>query len=204
MIQDTCSCSLSQKLRATRLCWPFPIHFLLLVFVFIGKPSIDKTLHIFKQFQLCPWNKALHVFQQHFRKHPGQYRGQDTRTAIVIWIIRSGVMSSVTLLTKNFLNELPSLSIGILLYTISVFCILPRCIHHKQTSLCPSSRGGLEDSKTPPTCEVCMILSQVMGQPFSKSSIKIVLGNFHFIEIAITWHKIIPTLLNSNIDGVNG
>ena len=48
MIQDTCSCSLSQKLRATRLCWPFPIHFLLLVFVFIGKPSIDKTLPIFE------------------------------------------------------------------------------------------------------------------------------------------------------------
>ena len=26
----------------------FPIHFILLVFVFIGKPSIDKTLHIFE------------------------------------------------------------------------------------------------------------------------------------------------------------
>ena len=36
-------------------------------------------------------------------------------------------------------------------------------MHQFQKSLCPFSRGGPEDSKTPPTCKVCMILSQVMA-----------------------------------------
>ena len=38
-------------------------------------------------------------------------------------------------------------------------------MHQFLKSLCPSSRGGPEDSKTPPTCKICMILSQVMAHP---------------------------------------
>ena len=38
-------------------------------------------------------------------------------------------------------------------------------LHQFQLALWPSSRGGLEDSKTPPTCKVWMILSQVMALP---------------------------------------
>merc|ERR1712197_223229 len=38
-------------------------------------------------------------------------------------------------------------------------------MHQFKKSLCPSSRGGPEDSKTPPTCKICMILSQVMAHP---------------------------------------
>ena len=52
-----------------------------------------------------------------------------------------------------------------------------------------------------------MILSQVMAHskkamfllPFSKSSIKIILGNFYILKIAITWPKIIQT---SQVGGV--
>ena len=36
-------------------------------------------------------------------------------------------------------------------------------MHQFKKSLCPSSRGGPEDSKTPPTCKVWIILSQVMA-----------------------------------------
>ena len=38
-------------------------------------------------------------------------------------------------------------------------------MHQSEKSQCPSSRGGPEDSKTPPTFEVCMIISQVIGLP---------------------------------------
>ena len=38
-------------------------------------------------------------------------------------------------------------------------------MHQFKKSLCPSSRGGPEDSKTPPTFKVCMILSHVMEHP---------------------------------------
>ena len=36
-------------------------------------------------------------------------------------------------------------------------------MHQFKKSLCPSSRDGPEDSKTPPTFKVCMILSHVMA-----------------------------------------
>ena len=36
-------------------------------------------------------------------------------------------------------------------------------MHQSSKSLWPSSRGGPEDSKTPPTCEIWNILSQVMA-----------------------------------------
>ena len=36
-------------------------------------------------------------------------------------------------------------------------------IHQSSKSLCPSVRGAPEDSKTPPTCQVLMILSQVIA-----------------------------------------
>ena len=38
-------------------------------------------------------------------------------------------------------------------------------LHQIQISLRPSCRGGPEDSETPPTCKVWMILSQVMALP---------------------------------------
>ena len=38
-------------------------------------------------------------------------------------------------------------------------------VHQFQLSLWPSGRGGLEVSKTPPTCKVLIILSQVMALP---------------------------------------
>ena len=40
--------------------------------------------------------------------------------------------------------------------------LIPGCINFKK-SLCPLARGGPEDSKTPPRCEVWMILGQVMA-----------------------------------------
>ena len=36
-------------------------------------------------------------------------------------------------------------------------------MHQSSKSLCPSLRGVPEDSKTPPTCQVWMILSQVIA-----------------------------------------
>ena len=71
---------------------------------------------------------------------------------------------------------------------------LPR-MHQFQKSLCPSPRGGPEDSKTPPTCKVWMILSQAMAfwtkRCFeiikdllvfgTKLSIKIIFRNFNFL-----------------------
>ena len=36
-------------------------------------------------------------------------------------------------------------------------------VHQFKKSLCASSRGGLEDSNTPPTCKIWMIFSQVMA-----------------------------------------
>ena len=36
-------------------------------------------------------------------------------------------------------------------------------MHQFEKSQCPSSRGGPEDSKTPPTCEVWIICGQVMA-----------------------------------------
>ena len=38
-------------------------------------------------------------------------------------------------------------------------------LHQFQLSLWPSCRGGPEDSKTPPTCKVWIILSQVIALP---------------------------------------
>ena len=38
-------------------------------------------------------------------------------------------------------------------------------MNQSSTYLCPSSRADLEDSKTPPTCKVWMILSQVTALP---------------------------------------
>ena len=74
--------------------------------------------------------------------------------------------------------------------------------------LCSSSRGSPDNSKTPSTCKVWMILKQVMTIPKNwcfviikdllvfrtKLSIKTIFGNFCSLSIAKTWLKIIQTL----------
>ena len=42
-------------------------------------------------------------------------------------------------------------------------------MHQYQKSLCPSSRGGPEKSKTPPTCEVLILGSQNIFQTIDSS-----------------------------------
>ena len=73
-------------------------------------------------------------------------------------------------------------------------------MYQSSKSLWPSSKGGPEVSKTPPTRKVWMIMSQVMTIPKNNVlrylmicfvfgtnlSIKIIFGNFYFLLIAIT------------------
>ena len=91
-------------------------------------------------------------------------------------------------------------------------------LHQIQISLRPSCRGGPEDSETPPTCKVWMILSQVMALPKkqcfetfedllvfrTKLSIKTIFGNFCSLSIAKTWLKIIQTLQVGGVSESSG
>ena len=64
-------------------------------------------------------------------------------------------------------------------------------VHQFQLSLWPSSRGGPEVSKTPPTCKIWIILIDKFVQNTSKSSI---ISKHCFFGSAITWLKIIRML----------
>ena len=56
----------------------------------------------------------------------------------------------------------PSYTVGAIFFENQNACLKSPRMHQSSKSLWPSSRGGPEVSKTPPTCKVWMILSQVM------------------------------------------
>ena len=56
-------------------------------------------------------------------------------------------------------------TVGAIFFENQNACLKSPRMHQSSKSLWPSSRGGPEDSKTPPTCKVWMIFSQVMTIP---------------------------------------
>ena len=54
------------------------------------------------------------------------------------------------------------ITVGAIFFENQNACLKSPRMHQSSKSLWPSSRGGPEVSKTPPTCKVWMILSQVM------------------------------------------
>ena len=56
-------------------------------------------------------------------------------------------------------------TVGAIFFENQNACLKSPRMHQSSKSLWPSSRGGPEVSKTPPTCKVWMILSQDMALP---------------------------------------
>ena len=67
-------------------------------------------------------------------------------------------------------------------------------MHQSEKSQCPSSRGGPEVSKTPPTCEVCLSLSQVIAHPkkqcFDFPSLIFNQNYFETFLFSLNWHNL--------------
>ena len=89
--------------------------------------------------------------------------------------------------------QMDGLTVNVIKICALVFRELLSMMHQSSKSLCPSGRGAPDDSKTPPTCEVWMILagdgdfvkktSRKYNFPLVKNSLR---HYFYFLPVRVS------------------